>query len=279
MTLDRRTRVVQSATRNGIDFVTVDPGQTKLVVRLLNDLALGPLTKEQVLITGGDVVPTVALASPPVQDAASRTLTFTVAAPGDFSWYTLAIDHPLLDPYFAAVRFSFKANCETGFDCLQPAPGPAAPPADLPPIDYLAKDFASFRQALLDFSAGRYPGWRERSAADFGVMMLEAVCAVADDLSYLQDRVHNEPSIEFATERLSVTRLARMVDYDPRPATAARVWLRIEVDGDTAVPAGFPVTAHTPDGRSVPFEVGRGLIDPRTGRRAKCSRSSRAAVT
>ena len=47
----------------------------------------------------------------------------------------------------------------------------------MPPIDYLAKDFLSFRQALLDFSALRYPQWQERSEADFGVMFLEALSA------------------------------------------------------------------------------------------------------
>jgi hypothetical protein len=45
--------------------------------------------------------------------------------------------------------------------CAHPADG------DLPPIDYLAKDFDSFRRALSDFSVLRYPAWQERSEADF----------------------------------------------------------------------------------------------------------------
>lgn len=265
MTPDRRTRVATSLAVNGIDFVIVGVDQKTLVVCLLNENELDGLTADQIAITGGDVIPTVALKLPPVQNQAS--LSLTVVAPGDFSHYTLTINHAKLDPYFASVKFSFKANCDSPFDCRTPDDAPPAPPADLPPIDYLAKDYLSFRQALLDFSAARFPGWHERSPADFGVMMLEAVCAVMDDLSYLQDRVHNEPSIEFATERLSVTRLARLVDYDPRPATAARVWLCFKVDHDTVVPAGLPVTAHTPDGRSLTFEVGPGLIDPKTGTR------------
>ena len=65
----------------------------------------------------------------------------------------------------------------------------------MPPIDYLAKDFLSFRQALLDFSALRYPEWQERSEADFGVMFLEALSALADDLSYTQDRVAAEATL------------------------------------------------------------------------------------
>jgi hypothetical protein len=261
--------VAASATRNGIDFVTVSADQRRLDVTFLNALDLTATGPESVTITGGDVVPTVAVQSTtytPATATARPALRVVVAAPGDFSWYTLTLASPELDPYFAAARFSFKANCDTGFDCRTPDGAPEPPPGGLPPIDYLAKDYASFRQALLDFSAGRYPGWRERSPADFGVMMLEALCAVADDLSYLQDRVHNEAAIESATERLSVTRLARLVDYDPRPATAARVRLCVNVEGDTSVPAGYPVTALTPDGRRLTFEVGRGLIDPATGR-------------
>src|SRR6266567_4054877 len=95
-----------------------------------------------------------------------------------------------------------------------------------PQIDYLAKDFLSFRQALLDFSALRYPEWQERSEADFGVMFLEALCALADDLSYTQDRIAAEAYLDTATQRRSLVRLARLVDYESQPATAARVLLQ-----------------------------------------------------
>ena len=119
--------------------------------------------------------------------------------------------------------FSFKAGCPSDLDC-QPPP-PLCPPlaGDAPPIDYLAKDFLSFRQALLDFSALRYPHWQERSEADFGVMFLEALSALADDLSYTQDRVAAEATLITATQRRSVVRHARLVDYEPQPALAATV--------------------------------------------------------
>ena len=84
-------------------------------------------------------------------------LTLRVAAPGDFSIYRLTVPSPALDPFFDHVPFSFKAGCPSDLDCR--APPPPCPPAEAgtPPIDYLAKDFLSFRQALLDFSALRYP--------------------------------------------------------------------------------------------------------------------------
>ncbi len=85
------------------------------------------------------------------------------------------------------------------------------------PVDYLAKDFTSFLVALSNFSAARYPAWTERSEADFGVMLMEALSALADELSYLQDRAAAEATIGTATQRLSLGRAGRPVEYEPMP--------------------------------------------------------------
>ena len=101
-------------------------------------------------------------------------------------------DHPqrqarsLLRP--GAVHASRRTAPAT-LDCAAPAPSCPAPAAEQVPIDYLAKDFGSFRQALSEFSAQRYPAWVERSEADLGVMLMEVLAAMADELSYYQDRV------------------------------------------------------------------------------------------
>ena len=52
------------------------------------------------------------------------------------------------------------------------------------------------------------------------MMFMEALCALADDLSYTQDRVAAEASLDTATQRRSLVRLAHLVDYQPRPAVA-----------------------------------------------------------
>ena len=49
-------------------------------------------------------------------------------------------------------------------------------------------------------------------------MLMEALSAIADELSYLQDRVAAESTLETATQRLSLVRHARLVDYEPTPA-------------------------------------------------------------
>ncbi|HYT94549.1 MAG TPA: baseplate J/gp47 family protein [Gemmataceae bacterium] len=269
---DRRLELLKQTTLNGIDFVEVaNEAQTLLRVYFLNhDPALdGKITKAT--ITGGAVIPTVKVHSITAADWETDPkkppiLNLHVDAPGDFSPYKLTLTGGPLDPYFASATFSFKARCPSTLDCA-PLPVVCPPSEDTaPPIDYLAKDFLSFRRALLDFSALRYPQWAERSEADFGMMFLEALAALADDLSYTQDRFAAEATLETATQRRSLVRHARLVDYEPRPATAARVLLKFTADADGSVPSGLVVTAAGPEGQEIPFETGTGLVDATTGR-------------
>ena len=273
---DRRSRLIASTTFNGIDFVEiVSADQQTLRVHFLNQVALqGNISAAT--ITGGETIPTVLVNPIQAVDWSSDAdgnplLTLTVAAPGDFSRYTLSLtsnppSSSRLDAFFQQVPFSFKALCPSDLDCETPAPICPPDEPDIPPIDYLAKDFLSFRKALSDFSALRYPGWVERSEADFGVMFMEALCALADDLSYTQDRIAAEATLETATQRRSLVRHARIVDYEPRPATAALTLLQFDVSaGVTVLPVGLVVSAQGPDGEIIEFETGTGLVDPNTG--------------
>ncbi len=266
---DRRSHLIASTTLNGIDFVEIASADQKtLRVHFLNPVALQG-TVSAVAISGGETIPTVAVK--PIQDSDWITeeghllLTLRVVAPGDFSRYTLSLTSLKLDAFFNQVIFSFKVLCPSDLDCA-PAP-PDCPPLseDLPPIDYLAKDFLSFRRALSDFSALRYPDWQERSEADFGMMFMEALCAIADDLSYSQDRIAAEATLETATQHRSILHHARLVDYEPRPATAARVWLQLDVVTGLTVRSSLLVGAQSPEGMPIPFETGTGLVNPKTG--------------
>jgi hypothetical protein len=114
----------------------------------------------------------------------------------------------------------------------------------------------------------------ERSEADLGVMLMEALAAMADELSYYQDRVSAESTIETATQRLSVIRHARLVDYEPGPATVATTVLQLDVASPPSgsPPPGPPATSWTidtpllvralaADGSTTDFEI----EDPATG--------------
>jgi hypothetical protein len=265
---DRFIELLKSIALNGIDFVELDPSPTILRVHFLNAVTVAT-AGIAATISGGDRIPTVSVR--PIDNATDWSvdadgrplLTLHVLGEGDFSEYTLAITGASLDIFYATTRFSFKALCPSDFDCA-PLP-PFCPPDDtpLPPIDYLAKDYESFRQALSDFSALRYPEWQERSEADFGMVMLEVLAAVGDELSYMQDRVAAEATLVTATQRRSLDSLARLVDYEPRPATSGTTIIQCNLTV-TALHAGVRISTTEPDGSPVPFEIGTGLADTTT---------------
>src|SRR5260370_14615503 len=268
---DRLADLVASTTLNGIDaLATASDAQTSLRVHFLNTVTVdGTLAATNpVTIPGGESTPTVPVlpitaAGWGVDDEGRPLLSLRTPFRGDFSFYRLAIASTVLDPYYASVRFSFKAGCPSDLDCAPP-PTCLEPPGGGPVIDYLAKDFTSFRGALLDYSAAAYPAWVERDEPDVGIMLAELLSAVGDDLSYLQDRIAAESSLATATQRVSAVRQARLGDYEPPPATSARA----AGQGDVAtanVPCGLVVAAPQPDRGALAFELGEGLVATATG--------------
>jgi hypothetical protein len=102
---------------------------------------------------------------------------------------------------------------------------------DRPPeIDYLAKDFASFRQLMLDQIALLIPDWQERHPADLGNMLVDILAYAADYLSYYQDAVATEAYLGTARLRRSVRRHARLLDYDLHNGCNARTWVHIALE-------------------------------------------------
>jgi hypothetical protein len=227
-----------------------------------------------VRITGGERIPTVGVewvapaTSPPatedpalvagLEDPATVLLVRTDST-GDFSLYTLRLvagagsDNPPagFDPRLVAVEFSFKVECPTGFDCAPPC-ACAPEPTESPAIDYLAKDFGSFRSLMLDRLSLLAPGWTERATADAGVALVELLAYVADELSYRQDAVATEAYLATARRRTSLRRHARLVDYVVHEGSNARAWVRVRVGGEgTALDRGTALLTRVPDVRDV----------------------------
>jgi hypothetical protein len=102
---------------------------------------------------------------------------------------------------------------------------------DRPPeIDYLAKDFASFRQLMLEQIALLMPDWQERHPADLGNMLVDILAYAADYLSYYQDAVATEAYLGTARLRRSVRRHARLLDYEIHNGCNARTWVHIALE-------------------------------------------------
>jgi hypothetical protein len=242
----RRALLVADPKLNGIDAVEVpwDDQRHPRVYFVKKDVP--QLRLQQLSIRGGARVTGITVTDQRVLTGGNglRYLELTVDKAGDFSIYTLAVDAPdLLDPRFATKPFSFKAGCPMDLDCEVDESCPPEP-VDGPVIDYLAKDYASFRRLLLDLATTCVPGWTERHEADLGVALVELLAHVADNLSYYQDAVANEAFLETARHRESVRRHVKLIDYQMHEGANARSFVHLEVARSGTVPAGTAVLSR-----------------------------------
>lgn len=173
-------------------------------------------------------------------DERDRVLILICAEAGDFARYTLTIAPPggsttqTWDPRLSAVEFQFRIDCPNPFDCEEP-PCPPEEAATAPPLDYLSRDYASFRRLLLDRLSQTLPNWSERSPADLGVTLVEVFAYAGDHLSYFQDAVATEAYLGTARRRVSLRRHARLLDYTVSEGVNARAWVCLEVSGGDLV--------------------------------------------
>ncbi len=234
---------------NGIDYLEVSADQKTLNVTFLFPLPGQPdgvpaspdLTSDNVVIEGGVRITGIKVQGPVT--ALGKILTVPVNTTGDFSTYTLnlvtnaANSAPPagFDPQISSVDFSFKVACPSDFDCRQ---ANVCPPPTLPTsqIDYLAKDYASFRQLILDRMARTMPQWQETHSADIGIALVELLAYCGDQLSYYQDAVATEAYLGTARQRVSVRRHARLLDYFMHDGCNARAWIFFKL-----APASSPV--------------------------------------
>jgi len=138
------------------------------------------------------------------------------------------VEVPDLDPKFSSAPVTFRADEPAAF--MVPRLFRDAEPQERTEVDYLAKDFDSFRQMMLERMAFYIPQWRERNPSDLGVTIIEVLAYAADYLSYYQDAVATEAYLNTARRRISVRRHARLLDYRLDEGTNARVWVNIRIE-------------------------------------------------
>jgi len=167
-----------------------------------------------------------------------------VDKPGDFSTYTLRVvekdrwgewqPHPAFDQRYNSLDFSFKVDCPNELDCKQNSPCPPEPLQE-PNLNYLAKDYGSFRQLILDRLSLTMPEWQKRHVPDIGMALVEILAYTGDHLSYYQDAVATEAYLHTARQRISVRRHARLVDYTMHEGCNARAWVAMETGTDLSL--------------------------------------------
>lgn len=102
-------------------------------------------------------------------------------------------------------------------------------------INYVGKDFESFKQNLIDFTKTYFPNsYSDFNEASPGMVFVEQAAAIGDILSFYQDTQLKESMLSHATERKNVMALAQSMGYKPKVTSPAVVTLTIY----QLVPAG-----------------------------------------
>ncbi|MEQ1528197.1 MAG: putative baseplate assembly protein [Methylococcales bacterium] len=237
----------------GMDYVEVDPSGTTLFVHFFGQVP-SDLTERNVVIEGGRRIRDIKVVSAQFMKHVDgdTCLRVTIDKIGDFSNYCICLIKPTetkalclgsplptfereipdnIDPRYSCATLIFRSDCTSTLDCkTQPCPSePFIPP---PEINYLARDFQSFRQAMLDRLLVTMPEWRERHIPDIGITLVELMAYVADQLSYTLDSVATEAYLATARRRISVRRHARLVDYRMHEGCNSRAWITLDSDSD-----------------------------------------------
>ena len=246
--VESRRKAVLAGAWNGLDYAEVSDAPPSLCVHFFGPIPEGLKPSDfrieggrrirDLKITGLEVHPS---GDPEVDDC----LRLGLDRAGDFSTYRLCLLLPesqespwgRFDPRYTCLDFRFKQDCPADLDCGAPD---SCPPRtyDDPDLNYLAKDYASFRQLILDRMALLVPGWREGHVPDLGLTLVELLAYVGDHLSYFQDSVATEAYLDTARQRISVRRHARLVDYRLHEGCNARAWLTLASDADTTLDLG-----------------------------------------
>jgi len=246
---EQRRHIVRDREFNGLDFLEVDDDQLTLTVHLLGRVPEG-LDEKNFRITGGRRITGIRVVDFELcaqdDEEADDCLKLKVDMAGDFSVYTLSVvdgdandpsiqaPFPGFDVRYAKLDFTFKASCPSDLDCK---PQKICPPPLVPELDvnYLAKDYSSFRQLLLDRLAQTMPDWKERHIPDLGITLVELLAYLGDHLSYFQDAAATEAYLDTARQRISVHRHARLVDYPMHEGCNARTWVAVEASGNVSI--------------------------------------------
>ena len=188
---EKRRQKVRGLKHNGFDYVDVSPDQRTLTAYFIGDAPpelfqqkgedpadYQKRMSQTLRVEGGRRIRDIQVEHTQVQD---DFVVVTVDKAGDFSTYKLCLVEikdgrptgkpcPGLDPRYACAKFSFKVGCPSDLDCKTET---ACPPEkrDEPEINYLAKDYVSFRQLILDRLALIMPDWQERHAPDIGIAL------------------------------------------------------------------------------------------------------------
>lgn len=240
---DRRNALRHSDRLNGLDHLELAAGGRGLLLSFIRPAPEG-VEPRHVVIEGGRPPRVTTVALQAEEEGEARLLVSLDRRGGPGGYLLRLAGLPGIDPRYDRAAFRFRLDQAP--DCA-PAPAAEPAPAPVPEIDYLARDYAGFRQLMLDRLSLTLPGWTERHVPDIGITLVEILAHAADHLAYWQDAVATEAYLGTARLRRSVRRHARLVDYRLHEGCTARAFILLE----SAAPLHLPADAlefRTADG-------------------------------
>ncbi|EFH84866.1 putative baseplate assembly protein [Ktedonobacter racemifer] len=140
-------------------------------------------------------------------------------------------------------------GCCEGIHVETPAPVYNRP--GLSAITYRVGTHSQFKDSMLarlSLFAQDYPALQQlktRDDNDFSLALLDAWAAVADVLTFYQERIANESYLRTATERVSLIELAQLIGYKMRPGVAASTYLAFTVEDAKGAPGHATIDIGT----------------------------------
>lgn len=111
-------------------------------------------------------------------------------------------------------------------------------------IQYLNKDFDSFKEKLVDFAKTYYPNtYNDFDENSPGLMLIEMASYVGDVLSFYVDNQVQENFVQYAKQRKNLLNLAYSSGYEPQVTNASTV----DVEVFQLVPSTLSGGTSTPD--------------------------------
>jgi hypothetical protein len=112
-------------------------------------------------------------------------------------------------------------------------------------IAYRIGTYASFRESMIE-AVSHTPELASlltRNDDDYSITVIDMWAAIADVLTFYQERYANEVFLRTARQPESIRRIARLLDYRPRPGVAALAQLALVLDPGTSlqIPVGLKV--------------------------------------
>jgi hypothetical protein len=130
-------------------------------------------------------------------------------------------------------------------------------------LDYSAADFATYREALINYIKATFPlDYSNFSESDFGMFLVELMAAVGHIQSYKSDFLANENYLKTARSRASVKKLLELVGVRMKGPISSAANAQIRIDTDLSVssvsilPQDRVITITSPeDGGSLTFTL------------------------